>query len=198
MGRILKFTIFTIFCGLFLMQTVVSAQNNTPKAGKNTQDLELTFPVIEGWEKGDTTVYPIPELGYSIAYQSEEGGTVTIYVYNGGLKKISSDIADKTVKSQMEQAKNDIKHYGKLGYYENVKEVKSETVTLGGSSGKIKALHSLFTFTIRGQDVNSEIYLFSHQNNFIKIRATRPQSKTTTENQAMTTLLSEIDAMFSK
>lgn len=198
MRGILKFTIFTIFCGLFLMQTVVSAQKDASKYGKNTQDLELTFPVIEGWEKGDTTVYPTPELGYSIAYQSEEGGTVTIYVYNGGLKKISNDITDKIVKSQMEQAKNDIKQYGKLGYYEDVKEVKSDTVTLGGSSGKIKALHSLFTFTIRGQDVDSEIYLFSHQNNFIKIRATRPQSETAAENEAMTTLLSEIDKLFSK
>ncbi len=197
MRSILKFTIFTIFCSLFLMQSVALAQKNTPPA-TDDKNSEIEFPVIEGWEKGDITVYPTPELGYSIVYQSREVGTMTIYVYNGGLKKIPNDINDKILKSQMEQAKGDIKQAGKLGYYEDVKEVKSETVTLGGASGKIKALHSVFTFGIRGQTINSEIYLFGYQNNFIKIRASRPIQKNETEKEALTIILTEIDALFSK
>ena len=98
----------------------------------------------------------------------------------------------------MDQAKSDIKQYGKLGYYEDVKEINSGTVMVGGLSGRVKALNSSFNFTVKGRAVDSEIYLFGYQNNFVKIRATRPQSETAAENKAMTTLLSEIDKLFSK
>ena len=192
MRSIFKTTIFVILCGLFMMQSDVSAQ----KSKQGVNDKELKFPVVEGWEMSEKTVYPTPELGYSVAYDSELGGTVTIYVYNGGLKKIPDSIEDKILTSQMDQAKSDIKQYGKLGYYENVKEINNGTVMVGGLSGKVKALHSSFNFTIKGRDVDSEIYLFGYQNNFVKIRATRPQSEG--DNKALTTLLSKIDAMFAK
>lgn len=197
MRSIFKITLFTIFCGLFLMQSAVLAQKDST-AGSPNEDLEIQFPVVEGWEKGDTTVFPSPELGYSIGYKSEEGNIVTIYVYNGGLKKISDDINDKVVKSQMEKAKNEIKQAGKLGYYDKVKEVTSDTVMLGGSSGKLKTLHSQFTFTVREVDVISEIYLFTHQNHFIKIRVTSPAGNEDTENKALNNLFTKIEGLFSE
>jgi hypothetical protein len=212
MRKIFKFTILTIFSSLFLMPMFVSAQNGStdsakPKTSKKSEDLpanssksknsKIEFPDIEGWEKSEIRKYPTAELGYSIAYQSSAGGMVTIYVYNGGQKNISSDISDKTLKNEIERAKNDIIQIGKAGVYEDVKEVKSGTITLGGTSGKVKALHSLFNFSVKGQDVDSEIYLFGYQNNFIKIRATRPKSDGKTENKEFANLLAEIDTMFS-
>ena len=189
----LKHTIFSIICGLFLMSSIVSAQTNSAKGN------EIVFPEVEGWEMGEITTYPTEELGYSIPYQSEEGGgTVTIYVYNGGLKKIADGIDDKNVKSEIKKAGSDIELYGQKGYYDNVKKIKDDTVSLGGKDGKVKALYSLYSFKIRGNEVDSEIYLFGFQNNFIKIRATRPKGKDSAENVEVNNLLAEIGKLFSK
>lgn len=185
-----KYIFFALlFC---LFSIAVSAQKDTGKKSA------ISFPEIEGWEKGNITTYPIAELGYSLAYQSEEGGAVTIYVYNGGKKKIADGIDDKAVKAEIKQAGSDIEAFGEQGYYDNVKKIKDDTVTLGGTNGKTKALYSLYTFRVRGQDVESEIYLFGHQNNFIKIRATRPKSEDGAENTEFKNLLAELDKVFSK
>ena len=181
-----KYTIFAVFCCLFLISSTAFAQDN------------IEFPEVDGWEMGEITTYPTAALGYSIPYQSETGGTVTIYVYNGGRSEIADGVEDKVVKSEIEKAKSDIKAYGEAGYYDDVKKIKDETITLGGKDGKVKALYSLFNFKIRGQKVDSEIYLFGYNGNFIKIRATRPMSKKGGENVAVNNLLKEIDALFSK
>lgn len=187
-----KYGLFTLFCCLLLTAVSVSAQKNGDK------NLPLTFPEVDGWEKGDVRTYPVPELGYSIAYQSEEGGAVTVYVYNGGNKKIADGVDDMLVKKQIEQAGGDIETVGEKGVYQKVKKIKDDTVTLGGANGKVKALYKLYTFEIRGDEVESEIYLFGHQNNFIKIRATRLKSVDGAENADVKNLLAEIDKMFAK
>lgn len=181
-----KYTIFAVFCCLLLMSSGVSAQS------------EIEFPEIDGWEKGEVRSYPTAELGYSIPYQSETGGTVTIYVYNGGRSKIADGIDDKYVKSEIENAKSDIKAAGENGAYQGVKKIKDGTVTLGGADGSVKALYSLFNFKIQGTMVDSEIYLFGYNNNFIKIRATRLKGKNGASNDDLNALLKEIDKLFSK
>ena len=158
----------------------------------------IVFPEVEGWEKGDVATYPTAELGYSVPYQSETGGIVTVYVYNGGLSRIADGIDDQNVKNEIKKAENDIKAYGEAGYYQNVKLIKSESVTLGGISGTTKSLYSLFSFKVRGAEVDSEIYIFGYQNNFIKIRATRAKGKNGAENSEVNKLLTEIGKTFSK
>jgi hypothetical protein len=174
------------------MSSVVFGQTDT------TTDNKIIFPDIEGWVKGELVTYPTPELGYSIPYQSKEGGTITVYVYNGGIKSIADGVGDQNVITQMKNAENDIKKYGEMGYYENVKLIKSETVTLGGNKGTTKALYSLFAFKIRETEVDSEIYLFGHDNNFIKFRATRPKSEYSADNTAVHKFLLEIGKVFAK
>jgi hypothetical protein len=222
MRIILKFTILTILSVVFLTPALVSAQEKTdpgsakekkkddsitvtiPPAAKKTEekttpsnnDEGIEFPEIKGWERGDIRTFPSAALGYSIAYQSPDGGAVTIYVYNGGLKTVPSDVNDKAVKAEIDRAKNEITQIGKMGIYEGVKEVKNDTVTLGGTNGKVKALRSLFYFKVRGDEVDSEIYLFSYKNNFIKIRSTRPKSENGAENKAFSDLLADIDKLF--
>ncbi|MEZ5429412.1 MAG: hypothetical protein R2747_24395 [Pyrinomonadaceae bacterium] len=192
MRSFLKLSVFSIFCGLLLASSAVLAQTDADRG------VEVEFPEIEGWEKGEITTYPTAQLGYSIVYQSAEGGTVTIYVYGGGVSKIADGIDDKNVKNEIKKAKNDIVLIGERGIYKNVKEIKDDTVTLGGRDGKVKALYSLFNFEIQGRQVDSEIYLFGYHNNFIKIRATRAKSKNNEPNEAITTLLAEIDKLFSE
>lgn len=201
MRMFLKLTVLVMFAGLFLLQTTAMAQKDkstgSGKGSGNSYDLKIEFPEIDGWDKSEIRKYPMAELGYSVAYQSDEGGTVTIYVYNAGLSKISNDLNDKVIKDEIDRAKNEIIQVGKQGIYKNVKELKNDTVTLGGTSGKTKALRSLFSFSIRGEEVDSEIYLFSYENHFIKIRATRPKAEDNAENKVFTKFLGEIDKLFS-
>lgn len=161
-----KIRMLSLIGVLLLMSSAVLGQNSA-----------IVFPVVEGWEQGDKATYPSAELGYSIPYQSETGGIVTVYVYNGGLTKIPDGIDDSSVKNEIKKAENDIKAYGEAGYYQDVKLIKSETVTLGGTGGSLKALYSLFSFKVRGAAVDSEIYLFGYKDQFIKIRATRAKVK---------------------
>jgi len=180
-------------------KTETTIPNKTEE--KPTQRLTLNdvivFPEVEDWQKGDEVTYPSPELGYSVTYQSTEGGRVTVYVYNAGLKNIPNDVNDRIIKNEIERAKNEIIQIGKAGYYDDVKEVKSETVTLGGKDGRIKALRSLFYFKVRGEAMDSEIYIFGYKNNFIKIRSTRPKTEGAA-NAALAELLAEIDKMFAQ
>ena len=140
-------TILVIFCALFLMQTVAVAQDKSSdkadKAAKSDtaradKESKVEFPDIDGWEKSDITKYPTAELGYSVNYESEEGGRVTVYVYNGGVKNIPDGASDKAVKNELEKAKGDIRQAGKMGYYDDIKEIKNETVTLGGAAVRLR------------------------------------------------------------
>lgn len=223
----LKFTILAILSVLFLMPvsaqektdpgsarpkktddstTVKIPTTKMPEQQKSRSNNEgIEFPEIEDWERGSITTFPNPAtrqpdpaLGYSIGYQSEEGGRVTIYVYNGGLKSIPNDINSEVVKEEIERAKSEIFQIGKMGLYQGVREVKFETVTLGGAKGKVKSLRSLLYFKVKGEEMDSEIYLFSYKNNFIKIRATRPKSDNGAENKAFMNLLAEIDKLFAQ
>jgi hypothetical protein len=182
----LKYALIAIFC-LLLLQNAASAQ-----------ELVVKFPEIDGWEKGEVTKYPTTALGYSVGYESEKGEIVTVYVYTGGLKTIPDDVSHKTFKDEMNRAKAEIRQVEEMGYYENVKELKNDTVTLGGDAGKVKALHTLFTFKVRGQEVSSEIFIWGYQNNFIKIRATRKAEKDMAYSKEFTALLAELDKLFSK
>ena len=135
-------------------------------------------------------------MGFSINYESREGGKVTIYVYNGGKKNIPDNVADRIIKDELNKAKGEIQKVADMGYYENLKELKNDTVTLGGTSGKVKSLHTVYNFSSGELNVTSEIYIFGHQNRFIKIRATRPRDKDATGNKFVADLLKEIDTFF--
>ena len=185
MRSIFRYASLSAICMALLM---VSAAFGQPGAAK-----QFAFPNVVGWEKGETATYPSAELGYSVPYQSETGGTVTIYVYNGGVRSIADGIGDQNVKNEIKKAETDIKSYGDAGYYQNVKLIKSETATIGGTR---TVLYSLFSMKIRGTDVDSEIYLFGYKNNFIKIRATRPKGRDGAANAEVDKLLKEVVAIF--
>ncbi len=198
MNSKLRSKLVLLFCSLLILQTSLMAQKSSETTKDASKGTEIAFPDVEGWEKGATDTYPSPELGYSVPYQSPGNGTVTIYVYNGGNKVISSDLDSVILTNEIDRARSDIRQFGELGYYEGVKEITNDTVVLGGTSGKVNCLHSLFNFKVRGTEVTSEIYLFGYKNNFIKIRSTRPLDKPGEKNEAIVKLFSAIDTVFSK
>jgi hypothetical protein len=183
----LIFSLFLLFVFAFAVNSIF-AQN---------EYLKIDFPEVEGWKKGAVTRYPAAALGYSVNYESKEGGRVTVYVYNGGRSKITSGAKDKVVKDEIEKAKNEIYQVEKMGVYKNVKEHKNETISLGGEKGKVECLHTLFSFTAGENNLSSDIYLFGYKDHFIKLRATRLLEKEDVKNQSLTTLFTALDKLFS-
>ncbi len=193
--RIFKAIHFTLLIFAFAL-TAFGQDGGSPAGKPDNQakvrtDSDLFFPEVEGWERSERTTYPDANLGYSYGYQSQEGGTVTVYVYNGGNRSIADDLNDKVVRGEFERAKNDVLMVGKAGVYQDVKVVRSSVETIGTST---KCHFGVLTFTVRGVKVHSEIYLFSYKNNFIKIRATRPIDKA--ESDQFKSLLKELVASF--
>lgn len=195
----LKSTIFAVVFSLFLVSVTFGQTNPIQSVFAKTKfanDLKINFPNVEGWEKSEITNYPVAELGYSVNYESVEGGRVTVYVYNAGKSKIAAGAKDKVIKDEIVKAKNEILEFEKRGVYQNVKEVKNETVMLGGETGKVESLHYLLSMSARGNNLTSEIYLFGYKNHFIKFRATRLFEKEGTKNQAINDLLTALDKLF--
>ncbi|HJS52606.1 MAG TPA: hypothetical protein VJ781_11950 [Pyrinomonadaceae bacterium] len=156
-------------------------------------DGNVDFPKVSGWNLTPKHVYPTPELGYSVNYESPEGGRVTVYVYNGGQKNIPNTLTG-VVADEMNRAKSDIQAAVNAGIYENAKVLRSETINFGGPNGRVKSLYASYDLSARGNQLHSEIYLFPYQNYFVKIRATRPKSLATSE--AVADLLTELDVLF--
>lgn len=195
----------TIFAFIAIVFAVVGVNGQgtgakpapTPLAKPSANTTILEAPEVDGWERGDKQTFPTAELGYSYGYESEDGGRVTLYVYNGGRKSIPSELTG-IVNQELQQAKSDIKAYEEMGYYKDVKMEKDETITLGGSPGKVKALHTFMTFSSNGLKLDSEIYIFAFRNHFIKIRATRPSANKAAAKPVMDALLASIGSTFSE
>ncbi|MCD9189606.1 MAG: hypothetical protein LUM44_24595 [Pyrinomonadaceae bacterium] len=198
----LKIFILTMMCGSFLLASAAYSQDKngadkvpaTPSTAKN---VKKDLPEITGWEKNGSMDMSDPSEDYIVDYQSESAGRVTVYVYSRGLPAVPDGIKDALIIDEFNGAKGAIFQLAEVGIYTDVKEIKNETVTLGGKPGKIQSLHSNFTFKAKGTPLVSEIFLFGKQNKFIKIRATRPKDQEASGQSAMDTLLSELDKFFS-
>lgn len=156
-------------------------------------DGNVKFPDVEGWTRSEKYQYPAPELGYSVTYESP-AGRVTVYVYNAGFERIPNELTGP-VNDQMLKAREEIKAIVKQGAYDSSTEGKIETVTFGGSAGKIKSLHTEFTIKAKGNDFDSETYIFPYNDYFIKFRITRPKAVGKTEQ--LQELMKALDALFS-
>lgn len=156
-------------------------------------DGNVKFPDVDGWTRGEKVQYPTAELGYSVSYGSRSG-RVTVYVYNGGLKKIPNDLTGP-VADQMTTSRNDIKAMVEQGGYDSSTEGKVETVIIGGPTGKVRSLHTEFTLKAKGNEFDSETYVFPYNDHFIKIRITRPKAVGKTEE--LQELMKSLDEVFS-
>lgn len=189
--------IFAIVCAAISTnaQTGPAKTAPTPEPKPVVNNVIPEAPEVDGWERDDKFVYSPASLGYSYNYGSSEAGRVTLYVYNGGRKTIANELTG-VVNDEFQKAKSDIKAAAEAGYYQNVKMEKDETVTLGGTAGKVKSLHVFMNFSSNGTKLDSEIYLFAYKNHFIKIRATRPSANKEDAKPLMAAILSAIDSTF--
>ena len=203
MNSIYKYAFLTVFgCFLFLQAETIAQENaggDQQKSSKSdvskTDNSKFEFPEVEGWENGDVINTPVGDM---MNYDSEEGGRITLYFYEGVLKGMPNNEREEIIKEELINAKFGILQLGEMGIYKNIKEaIKDETVMLGGKSGKVKSLHSLLYFSTKDDDIVSEIYVFSYKDHLFKVRASRSKSKEN-NNKALDKLFSELDSRFSK
>ena len=197
MKRLFAFSILVISAAAFVQAQPKTTASPTPsKIDRTTKfDGNVEFPTVSGWTMSPKHVYPTPDLGYSVAYGSPQGGSVTVYVYRGGQKAIPNNLSG-VVAAEMNQAKSDVQTLVDRGSYEYAKLQRSETIDLGGANGRVKALYAGYDLGVQGIDAVSEIYLFPYQDHFIKIRATR--RKDLAKSDAFAKLLADLDLLFSK
>lgn len=184
-----------LLLGLFSLPISVAARDEVVSP---PYQLNIELPAVDGWEKGKPVYYPTKEMGYSVTYKSEEGGVVTIYVYNGGRSRIPGDLNNEVLSNEINDAKNGIFAAQDMGRYQGVKEERSGKVKLSGERGTLEALYSRLGMSVGGRDVTTEIYLLPYQNHFIKIRATRPKEKDGTKNEALEKLMAGIERALSE
>lgn len=203
MNSIYKCAFLTILCCVFFLNISVNAQDTSggepQKSSKSdvskTDDSKFEFPEVEGWKNGEVINTPVGDM---MNYDSEEGGRVTLYFYDGVLKGMPNNEREEIIKEELIRAKLGILQLGEMGIYKNIKEAKKdETVMLGGKSGKVKSLHSLLYFSTKDDDLVSEIYVFSYKDHLFKIRASRSKTKEN-NNKALEKFFSELDSRFSK
>lgn len=203
MRLIYKIAFMSWLCVVLIQGDNLLAQETTVKqnavASVNEKE-KINFPEVEGWKKGKVLEYPFEDMGnvVTVSYTSEKGGKVTIYVYNSGHTAIPNDISNDIFTVEMANARDALLEMQKRGYYRDLKETISEEAIIGGQKGKVNALHSVFIYTEKDESNQSEIYLFPYKNNFIKIRATRPNRDSGKQNEAVAKLLGELDTLFSK
>lgn len=199
----LRFSILSTLI-LMLLSAAVHAQKTAPSPSAAPTPLKLeretkfdgnvSFPEVDGWQLSEKTQYPTPDMGYSVNYESP-AARITIYVYTGGRPAIPNSLLG-VVAEEMKGTQAGINSIVEQGYYESAKELRNETVTLGGKNGKIKSLHVQYALKAAGRELDSHIYLFPYNNYFVKLRMTGP--KTAAPDPGIATLLEAIDLLFSK
>jgi V8-like Glu-specific endopeptidase len=163
-----------------------------------TKDLVPILPDnMAGMKKGKVTVFDRPELGTGIGY-NVPGASMTIFVYNLGMKEIPADTSSAVFKGQFDQAVGDIYQAGKMGVMENVKRMPgSEMTIMPGKSGR-KALTASFTFRMQGRDMNSKLYLTQYKNNWVKLRYSYDAAMQNKGEEMFQSFLAELSAILDK
>lgn len=158
----------------------------------------LVFPdAMAGMAKGKVTVFDAAELGVGIGYNLP-GASITVFLYNLGMKEIPADVTSPDFKRQFEQAVGDIFQAGKMGVLQNISRLPgNEIVTVPGGSGR-KALSASFTFRMQERDVNSKLYLTQYRNNWVKLRFTYDAAMQNTGEEIFQRFLSELSAVLEK
>lgn len=112
-----------------------------------------------------------PGLGVSIGYNGP-GITVTIYVYTTGMKTIPTDLQSSILKDHFKQAASDIVRAGEMGHYSNVKKISDGEAVWAPAGTGTTSFHASYSYTQRGRDRLSHLYLMGYQNHFLKVRFT--------------------------
>ena len=186
----MHFKLCFVLCA-FLALTAVSSFSQAPAGGLP----DIDFPEVEGWRRGTKASIP-GDNGYTVAYDSEKSGHITVYVYTRGNAPLGPELKG-VIKDEFDGARNAIKAVADAGIYTDFKELKNAVATVNGEKGKTKALWAMLSFSARGNKLNSEIFLLPFRGQVVKIRASRPAS-VEGPDAAYSKLMAALDELFSK
>ena len=150
----------------------------------------VVLPTLDGWVHSDQRALPPEDDGFSVAYQHESGRTVTVYQFTRRLTVIPAAVEDPVVAEEMEQAKAAIEQIRQLGIWESAEEKQSGVVSLGESDQQ--ALWSRFELVVGGAKQTSDIYVWSRDNTFFKVRCTCSAEEAAASDAAMQQLLTAL------
>jgi hypothetical protein len=183
--------------GVFAQTVTTGKASSTARLVVKSDTLnlsDLTFPSIEGWRMSPKAAIPMEESGVFVNYDSPDRARMTVYVYTRGSKGVPNDLSG-IIKEEFDGAQDAIRTVVKAGIYSNLKEVKNDTATIGGSAGKVKALRALLSFEAGGSQMNSEIFVFPYKGHIVKLRVSRP-STYDTGGEGYSKLFAAIDGLF--
>jgi hypothetical protein len=153
----------------------------------------LAFPARAGdWRRHESTEYPDPALGMSVRYRLGKWMRADVYIYNGGHREVPEGIDSDLIKDHLEQIIGDVFAIKEQGGYDDVKELKRETLRLGEGEGAPRVRRVTLELVTDGQKLLSEAYLTGFRNHFLKIRVTYPTELREAAEKAMPELLAEL------
>ena len=170
----MKRAVLSTFISVAITIILLMFQRASAEAYRHSET-GIVFPdrvaILE--KRAEVTSYEAkhPGLGISVGYDAS-GMTVTVYVYKMGMKSIPTNLNSLVLKNQFKQAASDIVSLGELGYYSNVKKISDGEVSWGAAGADKRSLHAFYSYSQKGQDRLSHLYLMGFRNHFFKVRFT--------------------------
>jgi len=150
-----------------------------PKQFHIDSTINFSFPkVVGGLEASDLLDYENKNkgLGYSIAYVSQPGEMIDVYVYDAGqpASKIRNGTGSPAVARQMEIAIGDIDKLERAGIYQDLRAIDNIFPAIREAVGDFFLLKgfSLMNKSVSDRKLESVVMLRSFRGKFMKIRAT--------------------------
>jgi len=134
------------------------------------------FPEAMGWEKQKFQTYPSTAAGVSQGYSFlSVAGHATVYLYDAGLPNIPEDVTSPVVSEQFGRSHAAVVDAGTRGQYKQV-TVRGQRLVRVGHQSMHHAHYEIVTHD--GHKLGSDLYLFTHRGEFLKIRVSYDERMT--------------------
>lgn len=135
-----------------------------------------------------------PGLGVSIGY-GEPGIKVTIYLYTLGMDSIPDNLQSPILSKHFKDATEAILQIEEIGHYSNVKKLSEGAAQWDASQTDTTSLHAVFSYTERGRECLSHLYLMGFRNHFLKVRFTYLKSYQKPAEEVQRQFLAELSRL---
>ena len=164
------------------IEALIEAEKSAPPAAV------IDLPIVNGWTKPDSR--RLPQDGMSVAYNHAKRLTVTLYQYSRGLASVPTDIDAEVIKQEYANSRDGLEQIVEMGLYDSL-ELQGEGVVALGDS-KTKAHWASYLGKIGEEESLSEVYIWSCNIRFFKIRITTSTHRSRAMEEALTELLTAI------
>lgn len=136
----------------------------------------VSWPQVEGFERGEVRSFDDPRLGYSVAYNSAAGLAATVFVYGGGFADIPEGASDIT-RAELLKASSDVIEAKRRGMWKSVEGGQPRQARLGGRPNSLAAWAASFRLGHAEGEALSDIYVTGRRGEFVKVRCTYPAER---------------------